>query len=1711
MHCFDRQTGVWLASADWKSSSDFLAAGTPVRYVNVSGTPAGSLISSACEATSTHLDFTFSVPPSCAIRIKLYFADSTGSNRKVKIFANGDALQDEFDVGATGSGGATLDVDVNSPDTGLLELSLVPGTDSAPAMVSGVQIYAKQECPKSVSKFQETTGETDTADDAAVLVYRMACALLPTTSETITTNLNTADSAFLKQQDAFVAKVGDASSNAELFTDLCLPATDADHLEFNLPLNEDVTYEVALFFAKARSRAWSDIIITVDGHEVFAESREEFSPGPGNTPQYHSKRFEARAGPDGMQIVVSSLNGFPPISGMEVSQVRTKSGATGMTLLDRADDHIVVACGSKVFQQSPGGEILYPGPEAFTSAGLTLTRITTSITPAAPALADLVAGGAFRDVCTAAAGGAITATFHVQSGEEYTVTPYFAETSGRAAVGSRTLFVWVDGAPVASNIDIFKEVGLNAAVSFSGTVTAKSSRMNVTITSSAGTPMISAIAVDGPAVDAAAADRGRVLAGTGLARAAACGAAGYGWAPIEGLAAAGFQKFTTNEDLVGVPSGKAGLYSTHCFAPESEITLQIPVVPSSQLRVVLHFAETVFGLPGKRVFDVYVNGNAQYTDVDLAAEGGYLKPIQKEFTVTPTRPNMIIELKPKVQHPILNGIEIYSRETELEVEEENEVSPPLGPVEAVETPGTAPAVAPVAGAPAADAPVPAAAPTAGTSMVPVQFTVPQGNVACVVPGKLMRIHGAINVDPPSVGFGEVDPAEWQGNAAALRLTNSGQTQQTITHISCTPLDNMSAATIPFFVVQFGDGANAARVKCSGANNPAEVDPPFSVPAGNARPVVSFFEPTSLAEAAVSMSFWNGDTQLGQATMVGVGGNPWEKAHTLHPVVSGDTVFTEPDAMGGSQVIIDGSTSHTHDPSRKLNSYLWEDITSGEVVSKKQVAKCFYPFGTYTMSLTVTDDALEALATTQTVVVAPESQVPGSLTQIYLGATQLQPVPGKPDKAFMTAVPFSAHEADQPETGSFLLRMSGSFYHAGGASSLSIPTAPANTVAGIFIDGTQLPTGEFNLPEGDHFLDVRLLMPSAATIQVQAGGLPIASSFADISTHPPTINELTTDAVAKPDNVGIVKGFLIQEPAVVFVGATQANITVHERTSISFIYPNVAPGEYNITVKRGQLTSNAVSVTVAAASAGVTSGQGGPFADTPKYKQTSVPFNAPARLAWCHGKLYVSGAYANAANSGGLWEFTLDSKYEVVSKREVIPTPMPFDLPAARSAWSILGLACDPRESDDDWKLYFSLSPIFSHDGKYPNVPAPYAGTIYYVKPTDPTPKAVPFIENLSVANGDHVVNGIDFAHDGRLLVAIGSQTNAGMPGALGYLPDNPTSTNILAIDINAPTFTGIVSYAALPGAPANVTADPMDQRNGDWVKQTNPSVTTYATGTRNPYEVSVGKSGNVMVTINGPNFKFGAALTGVDKNFQPQTAPDPETSDAVFVNLKEGCYVGAPNIARCRNGVLNECKYVPMDQLIDSFPTQCKPDTMLPSSIGGITEYNSYAFGGAYLGRLFIAGYKKHVIRFDPETGKDVTDKDDAFYPASAGLDILHAPAGVHIVASMDKGQLLFNVPVDATLVNNGNPSVYDIVPDRGMKAQPGANTFTIGGANFLALTGVPQVLFDGVAAKGVAVAGDEWITGLIPAHPTGTCNTNVTVSDGDVTLTLPNAFCYLA
>lgn len=119
------------------------------------------------------------------------------------------------------------------------------------------------------------------------------------------------------------------------------------------------------------------------------------------------------------------------------------------------------------------------------------------------------------------------------------------------------------------------------------------------------------------------------------------------------------------------------------------------------------------------------------------------------------------------------------------------------------------------------------------------------------------------------------------------------------------------------------------------------------------------------------------------------------------------------------------------------------------------------------------------------------------------------------------------------------------------------------------------------------------------------------------------------------------------------------------------------------------------------------------------------------------------------------------------------------------------------------------------------------------------------------------------------------------------MQENPTAANVLVADIRSDSPVA-AEYQFLANAPEAILAEsPDDQRFGDWVQQVNPAIGNYATGTRNPYGVRVGQFGNVILTINGPNFRFGASMEGVDGDLEAIQGPDPETEDALFVQLQQ--------------------------------------------------------------------------------------------------------------------------------------------------------------------------------------------------------------------------------
>ena len=127
------------------------------------------------------------------------------------------------------------------------------------------------------------------------------------------------------------------------------------------------------------------------------------------------------------------------------------------------------------------------------------------------------------------------------------------------------------------------------------------------------------------------------------------------------------------------------------------------------------------------------------------------------------------------------------------------------------------------------------------------------------------------------------------------------------------------------------------------------------------------------------------------------------------------------------------------------------------------------------------------------------------------------------------------------------------------------------------------------------------------------------------------------------------------------------------------------------------------------------------------------------------------------------------------------------------------------------------------------------------------------------------------------------------------MQEGPTTAAVFFAKIRgASKFNGIIKYVFLPAAPANIKQqDPMDQMFTGWVKidaATNPGIGVYAYGTRNPFGLTVGLAGNVMLTDNAANKDFGPAMLGFNAaTNQPIFVQNDgvQTYDGLWIDVKE--------------------------------------------------------------------------------------------------------------------------------------------------------------------------------------------------------------------------------
>ena len=201
------------------------------------------------------------------------------------------------------------------------------------------------------------------------------------------------------------------------------------------------------------------------------------------------------------------------------------------------------------------------------------------------------------------------------------------------------------------------------------------------------------------------------------------------------------------------------------------------------------------------------------------------------------------------------------------------------------------------------------------------------------------------------------------------------------------------------------------------------------------------------------------------------------------------------------------------------------------------------------------------------------------------------------------------------------------------------------------------------------------------------------------------------------------------------------------------------------------------------------------------------------------------------------------------------------------------------------------------------------------------------ISGLVVSNHDHGTNAIAFLPDGRMLITIGSFSNAGAStegDGIGGVPENPLSAAVVIADYLKPGFDGAVVYDQYedPGTALVVSGD----------------VRTYVVGLRNSFGIVVHSNGEVYATDNGPNTNFGLSSVTCTED-----GPDPESKDKLL-RLVEGMFYGHPNRNRGRFDP-RQCSYRFIDE--PSSDEYMAPMGTMWSSTDGIIEYRGNSFKGA--------------------------------------------------------------------------------------------------------------------------------------------------------------------
>ena len=459
--------------------------------------------------------------------------------------------------------------------------------------------------------------------------------------------------------------------------------------------------------------------------------------------------------------------------------------------------------------------------------------------------------------------------------------------------------------------------------------------------------------------------------------------------------------------------------------------------------------------------------------------------------------------------------------------------------------------------------------------------------------------------------------------------------------------------------------------------------------------------------------------------------------------------------------------------------------------------------------------------------------------------------------------------------------------------------------------------------------------------------------------------------------------------------------------------------------------------------------------------------APTTMAFGpDGRLYV------ADNSGRIQALTINTATQTVTAVEEITT--------ATDLLEVYGLAFDPGDASSPPPVYVTNTISgFGDAGQAP--PGAFSGKVTKISGAGYN-TITDVITGLPVGNSGHQANALAFGPDGRLYVAQGSTTNAGVvnpQAGLFQREEVPTSAAILVADLAAAGFDGNLEY------------EPHDTYGTD-VVLTNGDVAIYASGLRNPYDMIFHSNGKFYNTDNGPNSGYGpSSVTCTTDNGGDAEAPD-ELNIIV-----EGAYYGHPNRNRGLAGETRECTYHAGGE--PSTAEYTAPIALLPPSSNGIAEYTSGVFDGQMQGDLVYVSWVENTLRrIRLNAGGTAAIEDlrlaDQFVNP---LDVVVGTDGTIYVAEWGGNKITYLKP-DTTPASG--VTVTGIQPAAGPTT--GGQAVTITGTNFTTTADTSVATIGGAPITNLTVQNSTTITGVTPAGAAGAAAVVITNSVGTGTLT---------